>query len=103
MRLLILVPFSCLAGSCQSDSSLSYHVAVLAEVGSYVYEVLLALVQVHAQVSLIAKPLLERTLGTLLEEIARVALESFKQVDQFGMGGMLSVSPSPVRPPPRRF
>lgn len=59
------------------------------------YEVLLALVQVHAQVSLIAKPLLERTLGTLLEEIAKVALESFKQVDQFGMGGMLSVS----RPP----
>lgn len=56
------------------------------------YEVLLAMVEVHAEISQVSKPLLGRTLSTLLEETARVALDSFRQVKRFGMGGMLSVS-----------
>lgn len=61
------------------------------EVGSYMYEVLLAMVEVHAEISRVSKPLLGRTLSTLLEETARVALDCFRQVERFGMGGMLSV------------
>jgi hypothetical protein len=56
------------------------------------YEVLLAMVEVHAEISRVSKPLLGRTLSTLLEETARVALDCFRQVERFGMGGMLSVS-----------
>lgn len=56
------------------------------------YEALLALVAVHAQISSVAKPLLERALVALLLELAKVALECFKLIKKFGMGGMLSVS-----------
>lgn len=46
---------------------------------------------VHAQVSATAKPLVPRTLGSLVEELAQVALEAFSKVRKFGMGGMLQV------------
>jgi len=46
---------------------------------------------VHAQVSATARPLVGRTLGSLVEELARVALEAFAKVERFGMGGMLQV------------
>lgn len=51
------------------------------------------MVEVHAEISRVSKPLLGRTLSTLLEETAKVALECFRQVPRFGMGGMLSVRP----------
>ena len=52
------------------------------------------LVGVHAQVSQVAPPLLDRTLNALVESLVEEALRCFKQVKRFGMGGMLRVSPS---------
>lgn len=49
------------------------------------------LVGVHAQVSDVAPPLLDRTLNALVESLAEEALLCFKQVKRFGMGGMLRV------------
>ncbi|KAG8766243.1 hypothetical protein FRC16_007728 [Serendipita sp. 398] len=62
------------------------------EVRDYIYEILMYLVGVHAEVSAIAKSLLERTLTTLIIETVNEALECFKQIKKFGMGGMLRVS-----------
>ena len=56
------------------------------------YDVLLFLVGVHAQVNSVAKPLLERAMHALVEDIAKEALECFGRVERFGMGGMLRVS-----------
>ena len=50
------------------------------------------LVSVHAHVSTVAKPLLERTLNSLIEDLVEEALACFKQVRRFGMGGMLRVN-----------
>lgn len=49
------------------------------------------LVGVHAQVSVAAAPLLDRTLRSLVEDVAEEALRCFRQVKRFGMGGMLRV------------
>ncbi|KAK7439305.1 Exocyst complex component S5 [Stygiomarasmius scandens] len=59
------------------------------EIRPYMYETLMYLVGVHAQVTSVAEGLLERTLNFLAEELAEEALRSFKQVKRFGMGGML--------------
>ncbi|PVG00796.1 hypothetical protein CPB86DRAFT_782356 [Serendipita vermifera] len=59
------------------------------DVRPYVYEILMYLVTVHAEVSATARNLLERTLGTLIGEIVDEALQCFRQVPKFGMGGML--------------
>jgi len=61
------------------------------EVRSYIFEALMYLVSVHAHVSVVAKPLLERTLSSLIEDLVEEALACFKQVRRFGMGGMLRV------------
>ncbi|PWN37481.1 uncharacterized protein FA14DRAFT_14429 [Meira miltonrushii] len=63
-----------------------------AEVHAYIYEALLALVQIHAQVRAVAKPLVARTIRTLLEQLASIVLESFGNIDRFGMGGMLQAT-----------
>ncbi|GAA5969236.1 hypothetical protein JCM11641_007520 [Rhodosporidiobolus odoratus] len=62
------------------------------EVHPFIYDALLSLVLVHAQVSATARPLVSRTLGSLVEELAQVALESFSKVERFGMGGMLQAT-----------
>ncbi|KAI1798032.1 exocyst complex component Sec5-domain-containing protein [Ganoderma leucocontextum] len=59
------------------------------EIRPYVYETLMYLVGIHAQVSAAAAPLLERTLNSLVEDVADEALRCFRQVKRFGMGGML--------------
>ncbi|PFH47085.1 hypothetical protein AMATHDRAFT_68442 [Amanita thiersii Skay4041] len=59
------------------------------EIRPYMFETLMYLVGVHAQVSSAAEPLLERTLNALAEELAEEALRCFRQVKRFGMGGML--------------
>ncbi|KAJ8087260.1 Exocyst complex component S5 [Marasmius tenuissimus] len=59
------------------------------DIRPYMYETLMYLVGVHAQVSSAAEGLLERTLKFLAEELADEALRCFKQVKRFGMGGML--------------
>jgi exocyst complex component 2 len=56
------------------------------------YETLIYLVGIHAQVSKAAEPLLERTLSALVDDLAEEALRCFRQVKRFGMGGMLRVS-----------
>jgi exocyst complex component 2 len=53
------------------------------------YEALIYLVTVHAQVSAISDGLLSRTLTTLVEALAAEAFTCFKQIPRFGMGGML--------------
>ncbi len=55
------------------------------------FETLLYLVGVHAQVNEVAPPLLDRTLNALVESLVEEALRCFKQVKRFGMGGMLRV------------
>ena len=58
---------------------------------AYVYECLLCLVLVHAQVTAVAKALVNRTLAALVNELATIALQCFSQVERFGLGGMLQV------------
>jgi hypothetical protein len=53
------------------------------------------LVGVHALVSEVTPPLLDRTLNALVESLVEEALRCFKQVKRFGMGGMLRVGLSP--------
>ena len=72
--------------------NLSFYMNENAEIRPYMYETLMYLVVVHAQVSDAAEPLLERTLNSLAEELADEALRCFRQVKRFGMGGMLRVS-----------
>ena len=55
------------------------------------YETLIALVNIHAQVCSIAEQLLDRTMNAIVEEVATEALRCFRQVKRFGMGGMLRV------------
>ncbi|SNX84111.1 related to Exocyst complex component Sec5 [Melanopsichium pennsylvanicum] len=61
-------------------------------VHSFIYEALLSLVQVHAHVRSIAKPLVTRTITTLAEDLAATTLENFRKVGRFGMGGMLQAT-----------
>lgn len=60
------------------------------------YETLIYLVGIHAQVSSAAEPLLDRVLSALVNELAEEALRCFRQVKRFGMGGMLRVRCSPI-------
>jgi exocyst complex component 2 len=62
-----------------------------AEIRPYMYETLIAIVSVHAQVCSIVEQLLDRTLNAIVEEVATEALRCFRQVKRFGMGGMLRV------------
>lgn len=62
-----------------------------AEIRPYMYETLMSLVGVHAQVCSVSESLLDRALFTLVEELASEALRCFRQVKRFGMGGMLRV------------
>ncbi|KAJ7695444.1 exocyst complex component Sec5-domain-containing protein [Mycena rosella] len=59
------------------------------EIRPYMFEALIYLVTVHAQVSSISEALLARTLMTLVEALAAEAFRCFKQIPRFGMGGML--------------
>jgi exocyst complex component 2 len=61
------------------------------EIRPYMFDTLLYLVGVHAQVNEVAPPLLDRTLNALVESLVEEALRCFKQVKRFGMGGMLRV------------
>ncbi|KJA16657.1 hypothetical protein HYPSUDRAFT_47148 [Hypholoma sublateritium FD-334 SS-4] len=59
------------------------------DIRPYMYETLMTLVGVHAQVCNVAESLLDRTLNALVEELASEALRCFRQVKRFGIGGML--------------
>ncbi|KAG8743871.1 hypothetical protein FRC12_014937 [Ceratobasidium sp. 428] len=59
------------------------------EVRAYIYEALTYLVQIHAQISEVARPLLDRALNTIVDEVVQDSLGCFKQIKRFGMGGML--------------
>ncbi|KAF8886545.1 exocyst complex component sec5 [Infundibulicybe gibba] len=59
------------------------------EIRPYMYEVLIFLVGVHAQISGIAEHLFDRALNALVDELADESLRCFRQVKRFGMGGML--------------
>ena len=64
------------------------------------FDALIFLVGVHAQVSSAAPSLLDRALGALVDDLAEECLECFRQVRRFGMGGMLRVG---THPPMGRF
>ncbi|SPO21324.1 related to Exocyst complex component Sec5 [Ustilago trichophora] len=61
-------------------------------VHSFIYESLLSLVQIHAHVRSIAKPLVTRTITTLVDDLATTTLDSFQGIPRFGMGGMLQAT-----------
>ncbi|KAI8147481.1 exocyst complex component Sec5-domain-containing protein [Fennellomyces sp. T-0311] len=69
-----------------------YSIPKPTEVHSYVYEALMTLVMVHSQVSSVTKQLVHRAVSALLENMANDCLESFRQVERFGMGGMLQAT-----------
>ncbi|CAO3635122.1 unnamed protein product [Cunninghamella blakesleeana] len=69
-----------------------YSISKPTEVHSFVYEALMTLVMVHSQISSVAKQLVHRALSALLENMAKDCLESFRQVERFGMGGMLQAT-----------
>ncbi|KAI9311707.1 exocyst complex component Sec5-domain-containing protein [Dichotomocladium elegans] len=69
-----------------------YSIPKPTEVHSYVYEALMTLVMVHSQVSNVTKHLVHRAIASLLENMANDCLESFRQVERFGMGGMLQAT-----------
>ncbi|KAL0086050.1 exocyst complex component Sec5-domain-containing protein [Phycomyces blakesleeanus] len=69
-----------------------YSISKPTEVHSFVYEALMTLVMVHAQVSSVTRQLIHRALSLLLENMANDCLESFRQVERFGMGGMLQAT-----------
>lgn len=48
--------------------------------------------RVHAQVTGTAKPLLDRTMNSLVDDLTGEAFNCFQKVEKFGMGGMLRVS-----------
>ncbi|CAO3656981.1 unnamed protein product [Mucor hiemalis] len=62
------------------------------EVHPFVYEALMTLVMVHAQISSATKQIVPRALSKLLESMASDCLDSFRQVERFGMGGMLQAT-----------
>ncbi|KAI8641657.1 exocyst complex component Sec5-domain-containing protein [Parasitella parasitica] len=62
------------------------------EVHPFVYEALITLVMVHSQISSVTKQLVSRALSRLLEAMANDCLDSFRQVERFGMGGMLQAT-----------
>jgi len=65
------------------------------------FDALIFLVGVHAQVSSAAPSLLDRALGALVDDLAEECLTCFRQVRRFGMGGMLRVGTAlPVEGPP---
>lgn len=55
------------------------------------YETLMYLVSIHAQITSASDALLERSLSYLVVQLADEALRCFRQVKRFGMGGMLRV------------
>ncbi|TFK71888.1 hypothetical protein BDN72DRAFT_837032 [Pluteus cervinus] len=59
------------------------------EIRPYMFEALMYLVGIHAQVTSAADTLVERVLNALVDELAEEALRCFRQVTRFGMGGML--------------
>ncbi|CDH55023.1 exocyst complex component sec5 [Lichtheimia corymbifera JMRC:FSU:9682] len=69
-----------------------YSIPKPTEVHPYVYEALMTLVMVHSQVSSVTKHLVHRAVSALLENMANDCLESFRQVERFGMGGMLQAT-----------
>ncbi|KAI8970337.1 exocyst complex component Sec5-domain-containing protein [Mycotypha africana] len=62
------------------------------EVHPFVYEALMTLVMVHSQINSVASQLVPRALSRLLESLAKDCLHSFRQVERFGMGGMLQAT-----------
>ncbi|TFY74712.1 hypothetical protein EWM64_g9300 [Hericium alpestre] len=78
-----------LRGGILSPAMDWYETPQPSEIRPYMYETLMYLVGIHAQVSSAAAPLLDRTLNALVEDLADEALRCFRQVKRFGMGGML--------------
>lgn len=62
------------------------------EIRPYMFETLICLVNVHAQVCSTAESLLDRILNALVEGLAIEALEGIREIERFGVGGMLCVS-----------
>ncbi|PWY97177.1 hypothetical protein BCV70DRAFT_203103 [Testicularia cyperi] len=61
-------------------------------VHTFIYEALLGLVQVHAHVRSVARPLVTRVITSLVHSIATSTLSAFQQIPSFGMGGMLQAT-----------
>ncbi|KAJ3732617.1 exocyst complex component sec5 [Lentinula guzmanii] len=80
---------SLVRGGILDESMDWYETPQPTEIRPYMYETLMYLVCVHAQITSVAAVVLERTLNYLAEALAEEALRCFKQVKRFGMGGML--------------
>ncbi|KAF8318792.1 hypothetical protein DL93DRAFT_2054306 [Clavulina sp. PMI_390] len=62
------------------------------QVRDYVYQALLSLVRAHVQITGVAKPLLERAMTTIVDDLTNEAFSCFQKVERFGMGGMLAAT-----------
>lgn len=63
-----------------------------ADVKSYVYDALLSMVDVHAQVTITAPSLVQRVLSCLLEQLSYQLLECFKQRKSYTLGELLQAT-----------
>ncbi|WFD31660.1 Exocyst complex component S5 [Malassezia sp. CBS 17886] len=61
-------------------------------VNAFIYQALLRLVQVHAQVRATVPSLASRVISALVEMMANAALYAYSRVPQFNMGGMLQAT-----------
>jgi exocyst complex component 2 len=62
------------------------------EVRPYVYDALLSMVEVHAQVTTTAPSLVQQVLSYLLEQLSRELLESFRQRNRYSLGELLQAT-----------
>lgn len=67
-----------------------------ADVRPYMLKDLLCLVDAHAHVTTLAPALTQRVIETLVKELAHALLRAFSQINEMGLGAMLSVSLSAV-------
>jgi exocyst complex component 2 len=63
-----------------------------AEIAAHIYDTIVSLVLIHAEVTAINFQLVDRILGELLIDIAQTTLDSFRQIDRFSLAGMVQVS-----------
>jgi exocyst complex component 2 len=62
------------------------------DVKPYIYDALLSMVDVHAQVTITAPSLVQQVLSYLLEQLSRELLESFKQRKTYNLGELLQAT-----------
>ncbi|KAI9006936.1 exocyst complex component Sec5-domain-containing protein [Hyaloraphidium curvatum] len=62
------------------------------EIAAHVFDTIVSLVLIHAEVTSINHYLVDRIVGELLVDIAQTMLDSFRQIDRFSLAGMIQAT-----------